>query len=1500
MKRLLIVLLALLLLAGACPAWAGESFNPIEIDGISYYDAFQDNDSQFADGIIFYQKYFTAKNGSNPSLVEQWEAVYQALLDDGNFPEYKAGADMRMAQDDKNWKSTTGSGFANSISDAEQKILSIINEENSYPGEGDKDAPKMGSVSPALSDEAQTVFYTYTGYCEIGEGGVGAWPTAGAHAIIFSNLKVYQVINGEYIETNIMDSEDYKLDNKSTNSTYASEFANNTINNASASASLSSTVSESVTLTTGTSHEFNSSHSITAGGTLKIGNDETFLSGELSASYNYTWGEVTGESFEDGTTKTKEVESTSSISVELPPYTQMVILQQTGTGTMHLTFDYPVAVTYDVDILYFCDVVQVGDQHYPSFSVSYKENASRNASDARSDLNRCANKGADTRGYKYRTKTKDIATKIWKNVPLAPAPTTLDYQVNYTATDLHDIIPLLDLYSVELEEKVNELVLPQGEQMDMSTIGVQGYNEKGIAYFGFDARNGGDWVLLDESGQEVSPDAGVYQTDYFKLARDSITGKTMLTAVKGGGSGYIKYEIKANFYKDVKSLMDGPGGEETYIKPEDIKNEAVIKISSLATVENFTITASGEIVACAGDGDIDLNGSSSPVSAMVLDASGKQFATTGITWEAKELGLTITDNKLILASTIPGTYHIRPVWNGLYPADWLTVTVRPQRELTSIEISDPDGILADQRLSGTDPITITPNRLTVRYIDQYGEVMSSAPDSHKWYVSEDGATQITEVSSLSYEVTKAGTYAFFAQWNGVRSNALTLTVYPAATLNRIVIADNPQDKVLGEYILGSGTNTFDLTKLSVSGYDTLGNPYALSGGDMTWRVNGTVCTGGQFTVTKEGTYQIDCYHTVTGSSILSNKLTLTVLPATSITRLVIADDPLTPLLKDYLIGSGSDSFDLSQLTVTGYDQYGNPVDADAISWYVNGAMLSRSTLTVTQVGTYEIYAAYQAGSVMVKSNSLTLNVLTRVTGIQLNAQEVKLAAGDTFKLVATAEPAGETDRYTFTSAKPEVATVDSAGNIKALVQGETLITVAGASGVEAQCLVTVVAAPETVRISPDEMLLGLGDSHQLTPILTPAWSTSVLTYYSSDESVAYVNSSGLVTARALGEAVISVTTHNGRRADCYVKVVNRPNDIEAPEQLVLGVGETADLDAQVAVKTAQAKVLTVLTYDSKDPSVASVSDGGVVTAHKVGQCTIVITSYNGLDRMVNVQVKEAPEKVTLSESKLSLEHGESATLAYTLPEGSAGKVTYRSSKPAYVRVNSDGKITAMKKGSAVITATTYNGKKATCKVTVTGKNPLTLKVKGEVDVLRPDSCVTLTPSITAGYTDFTLTITAVKGKQDLGDVTQKFQITKLDSGALEIRKRPDAILKTGGTYTATVAMNKDGRSLVATKTFKVKKGSAKALLSQKTVKLSAGTPQAEIQVTMKDSKLAAISKITSVSQKFSFSYLGDGKVRVSLIGGQVPKKGETLKLKVFLQGHDEAAATVKLQIKLDN
>ena len=58
-------------------------------------------------------------------------------------------------------------------------------------------------------------------------------------------------------------------------------------------------------------------------------------------------------------------------------------------------------------------------------------------------------------------------------------------------------------------------------------------------------------------------------------------------------------------------------------------------------------------------------------------------------------------------------------------------------------------------------------------------------------------------------------------------------------------------------------------------------------------------------------------------------------------------------------------------------------------------------------------------------------------------------------------------------------------------------------------------------------------------------------------------------------------------------------------------------------------------------------------------------------------------------------------IKYTLSKGSgSGKIKYTSSDSRVAAVSSKGKITAKKKGNAVITATTYNGKKATIKVKV--------------------------------------------------------------------------------------------------------------------------------------------------------------------------------------------------------
>lgn len=83
--------------------------------------------------------------------------------------------------------------------------------------------------------------------------------------------------------------------------------------------------------------------------------------------------------------------------------------------------------------------------------------------------------------------------------------------------------------------------------------------------------------------------------------------------------------------------------------------------------------------------------------------------------------------------------------------------------------------------------------------------------------------------------------------------------------------------------------------------------------------------------------------------------------------------------------------------------------------------------------------------------------------------------------------------------------------------------------------------------------------------------------------------------------------------------------------------------------------------------------------------------------------KNFQERVTLSQNSLNLKLGESATLtAKVNVEGAT--VTWSTSDEAVVTVDATGKVTAVAVGTATITATTANGKTATCKVNVYDDN----------------------------------------------------------------------------------------------------------------------------------------------------------------------------------------------------
>ena len=83
----------------------------------------------------------------------------------------------------------------------------------------------------------------------------------------------------------------------------------------------------------------------------------------------------------------------------------------------------------------------------------------------------------------------------------------------------------------------------------------------------------------------------------------------------------------------------------------------------------------------------------------------------------------------------------------------------------------------------------------------------------------------------------------------------------------------------------------------------------------------------------------------------------------------------------------------------------------------------------------------------------------------------------------------------------------------------------------------------------------------------------------------------------------------------------------------------------------------------------------------------------------------APTKVTLNKTSATLVKGKTLTLKATLtPSNASTKFTWSSSDKSVATVDSNGKVKAVKKGTATITVKTSNNKKATCKITVITQN----------------------------------------------------------------------------------------------------------------------------------------------------------------------------------------------------
>ena len=338
-----------------------------------------------------------------------------------------------------------------------------------------------------------------------------------------------------------------------------------------------------------------------------------------------------------------------------------------------------------------------------------------------------------------------------------------------------------------------------------------------------------------------------------------------------------------------------------------------------------------------------------------------------------------------------------------------------------------------------------------------------------------------------------------------------------------------------------------------------------------------------------------------------------------------------------------------------------------------------------------------------------------VTGVSVSPTSAMMTVGEKQQLTAALLPMDAANKnVTWSVSDPDVATVSSNGLVTAKEEGyATVIVKTEDGGFTASCAITV--EPEIIPVTgitvdPESALLYIGDTVQLSAVITPSNATNKeVTWESLNPGIATVSKDGVVTAVAEGNATIVARTQNGGKSNICAVTVERGHvpvkNIEVDLTMTtLTIGGTQQLTATVTPANATNKTVT---WASSNPSVASVSSTGLVTAKTVGMATITATTADGgkmATCTINVAASAIPVTgVMIEPSTLSLVIGGTQQLTATVtPVAATNKaVAWTSSDTSVASVSSAGLVTAKAVGTATLTATTADGgKTATCTINV--------------------------------------------------------------------------------------------------------------------------------------------------------------------------------------------------------
>ncbi|MBC7894450.1 MAG: Ig-like domain-containing protein [Cytophagaceae bacterium] len=332
-----------------------------------------------------------------------------------------------------------------------------------------------------------------------------------------------------------------------------------------------------------------------------------------------------------------------------------------------------------------------------------------------------------------------------------------------------------------------------------------------------------------------------------------------------------------------------------------------------------------------------------------------------------------------------------------------------------------------------------------------------------------------------------------------------------------------------------------------------------------------------------------------------------------------------------------------------------------------------------------------------------------VSTVAFSIQQDSLLTGRTYqtnlivKDASGVELTGRTAIYE--SLFPAIATVDSKGLVTGVAPGGGAIK-ATLEGRTATTNIRVLDKVTRVVVTPQNDNVAVGQTRPLTVAVTGANGASIagrsIRFQSSNPGVATVTAQGVVSGVSKGQAIIT--------ADAELDQVNGTATINVIDPVVASIQITpvgtqilrlgAFLQATATARDASNNVLTGRTFNwsSSNPSLASVSQSGLISAIALGSATIT-AEVDGRTSSMGVQVTEVPPKsVTLAPDTVALGTGTTRLLTPTVIDSlnrvvtslATRSVQWASSNPAVASVSGAGVVTALTGGVARVNVTVDN------------------------------------------------------------------------------------------------------------------------------------------------------------------------------------------------------------------